>query len=86
MPDEIRVRLTHIEEIAENRPGDALDELQAVIADLPEALADRLDRAHARLRNEDFPGAAQALAESALVLQRTATLTLALREHIRRRR
>lgn len=86
MGDEIRDRLTRIEEIAEDRPGDALDELQAVTADLPEVLADRLDRAHARLRNEDFPGAAQALTESALVLQRTATLALALREHIRRRR
>jgi len=35
MPDEIRTRLTHIEEIAEDRPGEALDELQAVTADLP---------------------------------------------------
>ena len=86
MPDEIRARLTHIEELTEARPGDALDELQAVTADLPEVLADRLDRAHARLRNEDFPGAAQVLAESALVLQRTAILSLTLREHIRRRR
>ena len=86
MGDEIRDRLAHIEEIAEDRPGEALDELQAVTADLPEVLADRLDRAHARLRNEDFPGAAHALTESALVLQRTATLALALREHIRRRR
>lgn len=86
MPDEIRARLTQIGELAEDRPGEALDELQAVIADLPEVLADRLDQAHARLHNEDFPGAAQALAESALLLQRTAIFALALREHIRRRR
>lgn len=86
MLDEIRARLTHIEEIAEDRPGEALDELQSVTADLPDLLAERLDRAHARLRNEDFPGAAQILTESALVLQRTATVALALREHIRRRR
>lgn len=86
MPDEIRDRLTRIERIAADRPGEALDELQSVTADLPDVLTDSQERAHARLRNEDLPGAAQALTESAQLLQRTATLALALREHIRRRR
>lgn len=86
MPEEIRDRLTHIEEIAEDRPGEALEELEAVTTDLPDVLADRQEDAHARLRNEDFPGAAQVLTESALILQWAATLSLAVRECTRRRR
>jgi hypothetical protein len=42
------------------------------MSDRDAATAVSRTEAHARLRNEDFPGAAQVLAESALVLQRTA--------------
>lgn len=84
--EEIRERLGHVEDIAEGRPGEALDELQAITADLDEGLAESHGRAHALVRNEDLAGAAQALGESAQVLQRTATLSLTVREEVRRRR
>lgn len=56
--DDLRDRLAHIEDIAENRPGEALEELEAVTADLPDVLADRQADARALLRNGEFPGAA----------------------------
>lgn len=84
--EEIIERLDRVEERAEDRPGAALDDLESVIADLGDALVDRQERAHRLVRNEDFPGAAHLLGENALALQRTATLTLELREQIRRRR
>lgn len=86
MPEEIQERLAYIEDIAEDRPGEALDELQEVTGNLNDALADHQDRAHALVRNEDLAGGAQALTESALILQRTATLALEVREQVRRRR
>jgi hypothetical protein len=86
MIEEMHDRLAHIETIAEDRPGEALDELQAVIADLTEALADRQAKAHALCRNDDLAGAARHLNESALLLHRTATLALVIREEVRRRR
>lgn len=85
-PEALADRLDRIEAIAEDRPGEALDELEAVIAELDAAVTEPLDRAHALVRNEDFPGAARALGESATLLGRTATLALTVREQVRRRR
>lgn len=86
MSHDLGERLTEIEANVEERPGAALDDLLEVIADLDRALKDSHERAHALIYNEDLAGGAQVLTESALILQRTARLSLALREEIRRRR
>lgn len=83
---ELRNRLDEIEALAESRPGEALDELEDVTAELDGALTEHLAAAHRLVRNEDFAGAAQALGENAAVLQRTANLSLVIREETRRRR
>jgi len=51
MSEAIQKRLTDFENIVEERPGEALDELQEVIADLNEALTDHQESAHALIRN-----------------------------------
>lgn len=83
---EIMERLDRIEERAEAAPGGAQDDLESVITDLGDVIADRQDRATALLHNEDFPGAAQLLGENALAMQRASVVALELREQIRRRR
>lgn len=84
--DEIMERLDRIEERAETSPGAAQDDLESVLTDLSETIADRQQRAAELLQNEDFPGAAQILGENALAMQRASTVALELREQIRRRR
>lgn len=84
--DELRARLEEIEARIEDRPGEALDELTALVGEMDAAIGEEIVRSERLLGNEDFPGAAGALGESAVVLQRTATVALALREAIRRRR
>lgn len=86
MSEDLHERLRYIEDVAEDHPGEALDELQEVTGDLNDELADQQEQAHALIRNEDLAGAAQELSESALVLQRTASLALEVREQVRRRR
>lgn len=79
-------RLHDIETRTADRPGEALDDLEAVLASLDEALVDRHEHAQALIQNEDLAGAAHILGENALTLQRTALIALELREQIRRRR
>lgn len=84
--DETMERLDRVEERAAATPGAAQDDLESIITDLGETISDRQERAHTLLQNEDFLGAAQLLSENAFALQRTAVVTLELREQIRRRR
>lgn len=84
--DAARHRRREIEELSESRPGAALDQLEEFTAELDDVLAGPLAEAHRLIRNEDFTGAARVLGDGAVLLQQTATLSLAIREHIRRRR
>lgn len=84
--EEVRERLDRIEETIDRRPGDAQAELEDVTPEIGETVAERQADARRLLANEDFVGAAHVLAENGLVLQRTANLTLELREQVRRRR
>lgn len=78
--------LDRIETRAADRPGEALDDLEAVVASLDNVLVERNEQAQAFVKNEDLAGAAHVLGENAMVLQQTAILALELREQIRRRR
>lgn len=78
--------LDRIETRSDSRPGEALDDLETVVASLDDVLVDRHERAQALLHNDDLAGAAHVLTENAVVVQRTAFLALVLREQIRRRR
>lgn len=79
-------RLDAIEDRIDDRPGEAQDDLAALLAELDGTINQELGVADGLLRNEDFPGAARTLSESATLLQRIATDVLALREAVRRRR
>ncbi len=82
----INDRITYIEEIATGRPGEAADELQTLISELDEPVRDSCEQASALLRNEDYPGCAMKLGETAIRFQRLSTIALVLRDEIRRRR
>lgn len=82
----IRERIERIEASIDERPGDAQAELETVIPEIGETIAERQVDARQLLRNEDFAGAANLLVENGLLLQRIASLLLDLREEIRRRR
>lgn len=84
--EEIIDRLDGIEASIEERPGDAQTELEAVMPAIGEMIAEQQADAQQFMRNEDFAGAAHLLVENGLLLQRAASLTLELREQIRRRR
>lgn len=78
--------LDRIENRAADRPGEALDDLETVVASLDDVLVEHNEQAQALVQNEDLAGAAHVLGQNALVLQQTALLALKLREQIRRRR
>lgn len=82
----IRERIERIEASIDERPGDAQGELEPVIPEIGETIAERQVAARQLLRNEDLAGAANLLVENGLLLQRIASLLLDLREEIRRRR
>lgn len=82
----INDRLAAIEQIANDRPGEAVDELQDLLGELDEPISNANDHARALLRNEDYPGCALLLNETGVLFQRLSTLALVLRDEIRRRR
>lgn len=82
----LRQRLDEVADQIETSPGVAQEELETVTADLGPAIAGRQERARELLVQDDFPTASRLLVENALVLQRTANLSLQLREAVRRRR
>lgn len=84
--DEIRKRIERIEASIDERPGGAQDELETVLPEIGETIAERQVDARQLMRNEDFAGAAHLIVENGLLLQRSAGLLLDLREQIRRRR
>lgn len=85
--EEFQDRIERIEASMDERPGDAQGELETVILELGETIAERQVEARQLMRNEDFAGAANLLVENGLLLlQRIVSLLLDLREQIRRRR
>lgn len=79
-------RLEGIERRVATEPGAAQDDLEDLAKQLSPSVAPELDAAAALLQNEDFPGAAHILLEQALLIQRTASVALEVREQVRRRR
>lgn len=84
--ERIKERVEYIENIAEDRPGEALDELQALVRELDDHVAESCETAFALIRNEDLPGGSTILGDTGVIFQRLATVALVIRDEIRHRR